>query len=145
MPDTSQPKPAGYSGKPLGVKLGIKTGSRIVILNAPARYLVDTLVNLPNDVNMAETLTEPVDLIQFFCHESAQLAAEFPALKAQLKPDGALWISWPKRAAKLKTDLSDEVVRTIGLAAGLVDVKVAAVDEVWSGLKFVYRLTDRTG
>lgn len=134
----------GYSGTPLIKKLGIKPGQRICILNAPQGY-EKTLGALPAGVKHANRLGKPhaLDLIHFFTKELAQLASSFPKLKTALAYDGTLWISWPKRAAKVDTDVNENVVRELGLAAGLVDVKVAAIDETWSGLKFVYRVKDR--
>jgi hypothetical protein len=133
---------AGYSGTPLVKKLGIKSGSRLFILNAPAHY-AETLGELPGGVLQADALAGPLDFIHFFTKERAELEAQFPDLKAALAPDGMLWISWPKKAAKVQTDLDENVIREIGLSQGLVDVKVAAIDNVWSGLKFVYRLESR--
>ena len=133
---------AGYSGTPLVKKLGIKPGQTILILNPPDDYAA-TLGDLPDDVTQAEKLAGPMDFIQFFTKERAELEDRFDSLKAALKPDGMLWISWPKKASKIPTDLDGNRVREIGLAHGLVDVKVAAVDAIWSGLKFVYRLEDR--
>lgn len=133
---------AGYSGKPLAQKLGIKPGQRLIILNPPADYAA-TLGELPDGVDVAATLDVQVDFIHFFTPQQAELEAAFPRLKAALLPTGMLWISWPKKAAKMPTDLDENIIREIGLAIGLVDVKVAAVDERWSALKFVYRLKDR--
>jgi hypothetical protein len=133
---------AGYSKTPLIKKLGLKAGFRLIILNAPENY-EHTLGELPEDVTVADTLTGPLDFIHFFTTQRDALAAEFPQLKQALTPAGLLWISWPKRASKIETDLTEDFIRAIGLENGLVDVKVAAVDEVWSGLKFVYRLKDR--
>lgn len=133
---------AGYSKRPLVQKLGIKAGFKIIILGAPAGY--DQMLGpLPEDVTVAEQLLGPLDFIHFFTEEKAALENQFNALKQALLPNGMLWISWPKKASKVKTDLNENVVREIGLAHGLVDIKVAAVDEVWSGLKFVYRVEDR--
>ncbi len=135
---------AGYSGTPLIKKLGIKPGQRICILNAPQGY-EKTLGALPSSVTTLARLGNPhsLDFIHFFTKELAQLACSFPKLKAALAFDGTLWISWPKRAAKVASDLDENIVREIGLGVGLVDVKVAAIDETWSGLKFVYRVKDR--
>ncbi len=133
---------AGYSGTPLVKKLGIKPGFTILILNAPADYAT-TLGALPDGVTQVDTLADSLDFIHIFSKERAALETEFPRLKAALAPAGMLWVSWPKKASKVPTDLSDGVVRETGLANGLVDVKVAAIDAVWSGLKFVYRLEDR--
>ena len=133
---------AGYSGKPLFEKLGIKAGARIAILNPPSGY-ARTLGKLPPRVTRKTTTTGQLDFIQFFTAEQRDLARRFAALERALTPAGMLWISWPKRASGVPTDLTENLIREIGLAHGLVDVKVAAVDEVWSGLKFVRRVKDR--
>lgn len=131
-----------YSTKPLAQKLGIKTGQRIIILNSPQGFW-GTLGPLPADVEVAPVLEGQFDFIHFFSTRRAELEADFPRLKASLRRTGMLWISWPKKAARMPTDLDDTVVRITGLTGGLVDIKVAAVDVTWSGLKFVYRRTDR--
>jgi hypothetical protein len=133
---------AGYSSRSLVDKLGIKDGWRIAILNAPAGY-ARTLGKLPARLRRARRPSGPLDFVQFFARERRELERRFPVLGRALAPAGMLWISWPKRAAGVATDLTEDVVRTVGLAHGLVDVKVAAVDAVWSGLKFVRRLKDR--
>jgi hypothetical protein len=133
---------AGHSKTPLVQKLGLKPGFEIVLLNAPDGYEA-TLGPLPDGVIVRSTLEAPLDLIQFFTQEQAVLFAEFAVLKQSLKPDGALWVSWPKKSARVPTDLDENVLREIGLRHGLVDVKVCAVDAVWSALKFVYRIEDR--
>jgi hypothetical protein len=132
---------AGYSGKPLVAKLGIKSGSTIAILGAPRGY-ERTLGKLP-PVSRQRDATGPLDFIQFFVSEAQELERRFGALARALTPAGMLWISWPKKASGVATDLTEDVIRAIGLSHGLVDVKVAAVDEVWSGLKFVRRVKDR--
>jgi hypothetical protein len=136
---------AGYSGTPLIKKLGIKPGQRICILNAPQGYK-KTLGALPASVVNLSRLskTHSLDFIHFFALQSRQLRVKFPELKSALNFDGSLWISWPKKSSGVKGDLDENIVRQIGLDGGLVDVKVAAVDEIWSGLKFVYRLQDRS-
>ncbi len=134
---------AGYSEKSLVQKLGIKSGMRLIILNAPEDYDT-TLGRLPDAVEVVDTFDGSFDLIQFFATESTQLGAEFPRLKNGLSQTGMLWVSWPKKAAKIPADLNENIIRETGLSNGLVDVKVCAVDERWSGLKFVYRLKDRT-
>ncbi len=135
---------AGYSGTPLIKKLGITPGQRVCILNAPQGY-EKTLGALPTSVKNLVGLGKPhaLDFIHLFTKELAELANQFPKLKAALTFDGTLWISWPKKSAKMSSDLDENIVRRLGLSNGLVDVKVAAIDEIWSGLKFVYRLTDR--
>lgn len=132
----------GYSKKSLVEKLGIKEGFKVVILNSPANYK-HTLGKLPKNVTVMKKLGGQLDFIQFFATGSKKLQSAFPNLKRALSQNGILWISWPKGSSKGKTDLNGNIVREIGLGNGLVDVKVAAVDEVWSGLKFVYRLKDR--
>jgi len=132
---------AGYSGKPLPTKLGIKDGFRIAIVNEPAGFRPE-LGDL-SAVRIAAKLQSPLDLILFFVTTQTELKKGFGKLASKLAPAGMLWIAWPKKASGVSTDLSDNSVREIGLAAGLVDVKVCAVDETWSGLKFVIRLKDR--
>ncbi|PYO99919.1 MAG: DUF3052 domain-containing protein [Gemmatimonadetes bacterium] len=132
---------AGYSGKPLVAKLGIKAGSTIAILGAPRGY-ERTLGKLPQ-IKRSAKATGPLDFVQFFTTERRELERRFAALAEALTPAGMLWISWPKKASGVTTDLTEDLIRAIGLAHGLVDVKVAAVDDLWSGLKFVRRLKDR--
>jgi len=134
--------PAGYSKKSLVEKLGIKEGFAIAIIGAPKNYAA-TLGKLPSGVKPCKMLEGPLDFVQFFCSERSQLEDNFPALKEALSPSSMLWVSWPKGSSGVPTDLNENVVREIGLRNGLVDVKVCAVDEVWSGLKFVYRLKER--
>jgi hypothetical protein len=133
---------AGYSKKPLQEKLGLKSGFRVIFLNPPSTYLAD-LGELPPGLVITENLSGKFDFIHFFSKSQDELTTQFPLLKESLLPNGSLWISWPKLSAKVPSDVPENLVRDIGLNNGLVDVKVAAVDEVWSGLKFVYRLKDR--
>lgn len=134
---------AGYSGRPLVKKLGIKSGARAVLLNAPADYL-DRLGKLPADAAIdTELARADYDFLQAFYIWRADYEADFPRLKAAIHKDGMIWISWYKRAAKMPTDITETVVRDVALAGGLVDVKVAAIDAQWSGLKLVYRRRDR--
>ena len=133
---------AGYSGKPLAQKLGVKAGVTVAALNAPRNY-ARLLRPLPAGARIQAKVARLAPFIHFFSKRRAELARRFPAFARALTPDGTLWISWPKGASGVATDLSEDVVRTIGLATGLVDVKVCAVDDVWSGLKFVRRLKDR--
>lgn len=135
---------AGYSGTPLIKKLGIKLGMRLAILNPPADYAA-TLGPLPSGIERLNKPGKGMDFIHFFTKSRAELQRRFPEMKNALAYDGLLWISWPKKASKVETDVDENLVRHVGLDAGLVDVKIAAVDEVWSGLKFVYRLEDRPG
>jgi hypothetical protein len=134
--------PAGYSKRLLVEKLGIKPKSRVAIVHAP-KYYERTLGPLPEGVKPITQVGGEMDFIQSFFTEARVLDQEFAMLKKAMKQNGVLWISWPKKAAKMDTDLTEDVVRAIGLGHGLVDIKVCAVDEVWSGLKFMYRLKDR--
>jgi hypothetical protein len=134
---------AGYSAKSLPEKLGIRAGARTCILNAPCGY-ESTLGELPHNVRHRKSLKDPLDFIQFFTRNRKELESKFPQLQRALAADGMLWISWPKGSSKVPTDLNEGVVREIGLRNRLVDVKVCAVDEIWSGLKFVYRVKART-
>ncbi len=133
---------AGYSGTPLPRKLGIKPGGSFVVLGEPEGFQA-TLGELPAEVSVRRSLRGPLDVIVFFSVRRAELERRLPALRGALAPAGGLWIAWPKRAAGVETDLTEGVVRALGLAAGLVDNKVCAIDEMWSGLRFVYRLSDR--
>ena len=134
---------AGYSPNPLLRKLGIKAGYRIQVFQEPDNYW-DDLGPLPDDVEgVADEGNADVDFVHFFTKSADDMKARFPTLKSSIKKTGMIWISWPKKASKVPTDMSDMVVRNYGLEIGLVDVKVCAVDEVWSGLKFMYRVKDR--
>lgn len=133
---------AGYSKRPLLEKLGINEETRGVILGAPPGYR-QTLGGLPSGVVMGEPMRPPLDFVQVFVKSRKQLERELPNLKEVLAPAGMLWISWPKRGSGVESDVDEGTVRDMGLGAGLVDVKVAAIDEIWSGLKFVRRLKDR--
>lgn len=133
---------AGYSNKKLADKLGIKPSMAVAIIKAPPNY--DELIGeWPVGVSVSRTLQGKHDFIHYFVRNASTLEAVFKNLKQQLPKTGLLWISWPKVGAGVVTDLNENMVRSIGLKAGLVDVKVAAIDETWSGLKFVYRLKDR--
>ena len=133
---------AGYSGTPLVKKLGIKPGVSAAFINAPANFI--SQLDLPEDVTVrSRTFKGKLDFILLFVKSSADLSKSFSVYASNLTANGMMWISWPKKASGVKTDLTDNVVREFGLAAGLVDVKVCAVDDIWSGLKFVYRLQDR--
>ncbi len=135
---------AGYSGTPLPQKLGIKTNHRIALINSPPDFR-RTLGELPPGVNIVHALNDGQEhnVIVYFTKSRAELAKRFKDLSCRIEPAGGLWISWPKKTSGVATDLTEDVVRAIGLKAGLVDVKVCAVDETWSGLKFVIRVKDR--
>jgi hypothetical protein len=134
---------AGYSGTPLAKKLGIKEGSRIALVNGPKDF-ESTLEQLPDGVEFVKRPTKPLDIILFFVLTERALARDFAKLASRLIANGMIWIAWPKKSSGVATDLSFERVQRIGLDAGLVDVKICAIDETWSGLKFVYRLKDRS-
>jgi hypothetical protein len=134
---------AGYSGKPLVQKLGFKPGFRVALSGAPPGFS-EELRPLPEGIRLVTRRSRTrLDAVLLFAPDQAALEAELPGWITRLEPAGMLWVAWPKRAAKVATDLDENVVRRIGLAAGVVDVKVCAVNEVWSGLKFVRRLKDR--
>jgi len=127
----------GYSGTPLPRKLGISTGMRVLLDGAPAGF---TLGELPDGVTLhSRAGRDDYDVVLSFCPAFAHLAGRWPRLHAATTPAGSLWIAWPKRAAKVPTDMTEDVVREHALANGRVDVKVCAVDDVWSGLKLVIR------
>jgi hypothetical protein len=135
---------AGYSGTPLIKKLGLKPGKRACFLNASEDF-PKILGPLPVGIQLIQRLpkTQSLDFIHFFTKKRSKLEKSFSKLKAALNWGGILWISWPKGTSKVPTDLNENIVREIGLDEGLVDVKVAAIDETWSGLKFVFRIKDR--
>jgi hypothetical protein len=132
---------AGYSGTALVKKLGVKPGANIVFVNAPSAYANE--LDLPADVSTNSQSGKPLDFVQLFVKSEKELTKKFSQYAKRLNASGMLWVSWPKKSSGVATDLSENIVRDIGLAAGLVDVKVCAVNEVWSGLKFVFRLRDR--
>jgi hypothetical protein len=127
----------------LARKLGIKPGSRLGLLSAPDGFLESELSELPPGVSVRRRARGPLDVIVAFARRRAALERQLPALRRALDPAGGLWVAWPKRASGVETDLSDDLVRRLGLAAGLVDNKVCAINVTWSGLRFVYRLRDR--
>jgi|APTNR8051073442_1049403.scaffolds.fasta_scaffold00033_38 hypothetical protein len=133
---------AGYSATPLQKKLGIKEGYTVFLFQPPDHYF-DWINPLPKEVTVKDRLSGKVDFIHLFTKDQKTFAKEFLKCKKYLKKEGMLWISWPKKASKVPTDLDENVIREFGLKNGLVDVKVCAVDEVWSGLKFVFRVKDR--
>ena len=133
---------AGYSGTPLAKKLGIKEGSRVALVNAPKDF-PSLLDDLPRDVKFLKPASKSLDLILFFVLTERILARDFAKLADRLTTNGMIWIAWPKKSSGMTTDLTFDRVQRIGLDAGLVDVKICAIDETWSGLKFVYRVKDR--
>lgn len=135
--------PAGYSGTPLVKKLGIKPGYTVMPVNEPKHYF-ELLGKLPEDVQVVNSShQEPVNFIHLFAENKQKLHNYFPSLKPKLNKSGMIWVSWIKMSSNMETDINENDVRSLGLEIGLVDVKICAVDEDWSGLKFVYRKEDR--
>jgi hypothetical protein len=134
---------AGYSGKPLSQKLGIKPGFRI-FADSPPRPYRDIVGELPDGAKILSRAAVSLDMVHLFVTEAAGLAGKLRGLRKAIAPDGMIWVSWPKKASGVATDLSDVVVREAALPLGLVDVKVCAVDETWSGLKFVIPVAQRS-
>jgi hypothetical protein len=134
---------AGYSGTPLPRKLGIKPGHRVALLGAPDGFEADTLGELPDGVGVVRRAGGEADVIVSFHKSRAELERRLPTLRAMMEPAAGLWIAWPKRASKVPTDMTEDVVREIALPTGLVDNKVCAIDETWSGLRLVIRLSAR--
>ena len=132
----------GYSGTPLVKKLGIKEGFVIRLVNAPADYF-DLLGGMPGNVTLVKNSTKAKDLIHYFTSKRSELERDIVSLRREIFPDGAIWVSWPKKASKVETDITEDLIRKIALNNGLVDIKVCAVNEVWSGLKLVVPLKDR--
>ena len=133
---------AGYSGTPLPKKLGVKPNQRIALVNAPNDF-AKVLGRLPENAAIVKRLDGPLDLILLFVDREQTLTKQFPILANKLQSNGMIWVAWPKKSSGVATDLVFEKVQHIGLDCGLVDVKICAVDDVWSGLKFVIRLKDR--
>jgi hypothetical protein len=132
---------AGYSATPLVKKLGLKPGFNVAFVSSPAGYVSE--LDLPADVIINSRSGKPLDFVQLFVKSEKDLKTKFSEYSQRLNASGMLWVSWPKKSSGESTDLSENIVRDVGLAAGLVDVKICAVNEVWSGLKFVFRLRDR--
>jgi hypothetical protein len=133
---------AGYSGTPLVRKLGIWPNERLVAINAPENYAA-LLVDLPQGVVITDRVTANASFVHLFVKQRTELARRLATLRAKLDDAGILWISWPKKAAKVATDITEDTIRELALPLGFVDVKVCAVDEVWSGLKLMVRRENR--
>lgn len=133
--------PAGYSGTPLVQKLGYKSGFCVYLDNAPANYR-ELVAPLPTDVKLLDKLDVKLDMIHLFTDSANELAAKLKRYAKKIKPDGMIWVSWPKKASKVPTDITEDVIRKV-MGETLVDVKVCAIDEVWSGLKLVIRVEKR--
>jgi bifunctional DNA-binding transcriptional regulator/antitoxin component of YhaV-PrlF toxin-antitoxin module len=133
---------AGYSGTPLPKKLGIKAGSRVLLVNAPDGAK-SWLEPLPEGAKLCGSREKNLDVVLFFARQGTEVIKRFGALAKRLQPAGGLWVSWPRKAAGISSDLNENWIRAIGISHGLVDNKVCAVSEEWSGLRFVYRVKDR--
>ena len=136
MKDT--PRTPGYSGTPLAKKLGIAAGTTVLPIDAPADYR-RYLEPLPKDVTFAKSAGALVDIAHVFATDANELARTLAMLRKRLRPDAAVWVSWPKQAARVATDVTENVIRDVALPMGWVDVKVCAVTDVWSGLRLVVR------
>jgi hypothetical protein len=134
----------GYSGTPLPTKLGIKPGHRVAFPGAPDGF-EELLGELPDGVSVRARVRGPLDVIVFFTRRRADLERRLPALREAMDAAAGLWVAWPKRSSGVETDVTEDVVRELGLAGRLVDNKVCAIDETWSGLRLVIRLEDRPG
>jgi len=133
---------AGYSGTPLPQKLGIKSGTNAVVVNAPENYR-KLLGKLPEGVRLTNHLTANADFVHFFTTRRDELQEQLKLLRAKLSDTGTLWVSWPKKSSGVPTDVTEDVIRDVALPLGLVDTKVCAVDATWSGLKLMIRRENR--
>jgi hypothetical protein len=130
--------PAGYSGNPLAKKLGIVAGSHVATRHAPADYR-ELLAPLPDGVVFDSKVSATTDVVHVFADRKSALGKELTTLRKAIRSDGSVWVSWPKKASKVPTDITEDTIRELALPLGFVDVKVCAVSEVWSGLKLVIR------
>jgi hypothetical protein len=133
---------AGYSGTPLAKKLGIRAGARLYLHGSPANY-AQLIAPLPEGVQTVPRMDADTDLAHLFASRRAELRATLLRLRRAMRDDAVIWVSWPKRASGVATDVTEDVVRELALPLRLVDIKVCAVDEVWSGLKLVVRKAAR--
>jgi hypothetical protein len=133
---------SGYSGTPLAKKLGIKTEGSVYPVGAPRNY-EELVAPLPEGVTVAPALSKDTDVIHFFTDSKAKLGSELRRFLKGMRQDAVIWVSWPKKASKVPTDITEDVIREVALPLGLVDIKVCAVDETWSGLKLMIRKENR--
>ncbi len=136
-------KTTGYSSTPLAKKLGIKEGFKIRLVDQPDYYF-DLFTDLPETLTILKDKKTKKNLIHYFTKSAADLRKDIVALRNEIEPNGMIWISWPKKASKITTDITEDTIRELALTNGLVDIKVCAVNEVWSGLKLVIPVKDRT-
>src|SRR5258706_14559971 len=132
----------GYSGTPLAKKLGIVAGSRLFLSDAPRNYM-ELVAPLPEGVEVVRKIDDETDIVHIFSTERARLKSALRDSLGKLRQDGSIWVSWPKKSSKVSTDITEDTIREVALPMGLVDIKVCAVDEVWSGLKLVVRKKNR--
>ena len=129
---------AGYSGTPLAKKLGFKEGHRVRIKNAPANYL-ELVSPRPANARISKSLRKNIDILHFFTTSATELETQLPKLMTAINQNGMIWISWPKKSSGVPSSVTEDTIRNVALPLGLVDIKVCAVDEIWSGLKLVIR------
>jgi len=141
MGDKITTQSSGYSGTPLAKKLGIKAGFHIKLVNAPKNYF-NLFTDLPDNLIFTNDDIKK-DLIHFFTKQEDEFINNLPLLKDQIKANGIIWVSWPKKASKIVTDITETTIRNYAIQTGLVDIKVCSVDEIWSGLKFVIPVKNR--
>lgn len=142
MAKRETPQATGYSGTPLAKKLGIKEGFKIRIVNRPTYYF-ELFPEMPENISILSEKKIKQNLIHYFTSQAKDLHKGIVSMRNEIEPDGAIWISWPKKASKVETDITEDFIRTLALANGLVDIKVCAVDDTWSGLKLVIPVKDR--
>jgi hypothetical protein len=134
--------PSGYSGTPTAKKLGIKAGVTVIVVNTPGDY-ARLLGGVPEGVGLRSSLRGKADIVHLFVTSEADLVKRIDAMRRAIEPDGAIWVSWPKRASRVPTDLTEDVIWRVALGNRLVDVKVCAIDDTWSGLKLVIPVAHR--
>ena len=134
---------SGYSGTPLAKKLGIKEGFKIRLINQPDYYF-DLFTDMPENIKILKDKTSKKNFIHCFTKQAKDLNEQIPLLRNEIEQNGIIWVSWPKKTSKMATNVTEDIIRNIALSKGLVDIKVCAVDETWSGLKLVIPIKDRT-
>ena len=135
---------AGYSGTPLAAKLGLRAGSNLVLAGAPDDYMA-LIAPAPEGMQVGTHMARTTDIVHLFSTRRVELSRFLLSCRSKLRPDAAIWVSWPKKSAKVATDITEDTVRKVALPLGLVDVKVCAIDATWSGLKLVWRRDNRAG
>ena len=135
-------KTAGYSATPLAKKLGIKDGFVLRLVDPPAYYF-DLFEDMPLNIRILDDRETAKNLIHYFTRKADDLRRDIPLLKEEIETNGMIWISWPKKSSRVMTDITEDVIRDLALSNGLVDIKVCAIDQIWSGLKLVVPVKDR--